>query len=151
MADTPGFNAVIEMSKGDTRRRHFSSEDKTLLLDLGPVPKIMNDGIMPEAYGFLDGIINKAEGDEVDIVLFSNKEYLSSEKVVVFPIGIIIRSDKDHKVLAVDDSLQKSITDLKDIPDSRMKPVLRFFGAVYPIVDLKGKREALEYIDSCSR
>jgi len=144
-----GFSAIIEMSKGDTRRRHFSFEDKSLLLDLGPIPEIMGGGVMPEAYGFLEGIMNKTEGDEVDVVVFSEREYKLEDKLHVFPIGVIIRSDGDHKVLAVDDGLRGKISDLQDMPGERMRSVSDFFGAVHPISEIKGKEEALEYIESC--
>lgn len=144
-----GFSAIIEMPRGDTRRRHFSFEDKSLLLDLGPIPEIMGGGIMPEAYGFLEGVMNKTEGDEVDVVVFSESEYKPEDKLKIFPIGVIIRSDGDHKVLAVDESLRGKMSDLEDIPEEKMKPVVDFFGAVHPISEIKGRQEAEGYIASC--
>lgn len=144
-----GFSAIIEMPRGDTRRRHFSFDDKSLLLDLGPIPEIMGGGVMPEAYGFLEGIMNKTEGDEVDVVIFSEREYKPEDKLLIFPIGVIIRIDGDHKVLAVDDGLREKIPDIKSVPEDRMNVVSDFFGAVHPISEIKGKEEALEYIESC--
>ncbi len=69
------FQAIIEMPEGDTRRRHMA-HDHSGIVDLGllkdKVP--VNDGIMPINYGFIPHTKNSVEGDELDVIVFSEQK-----------------------------------------------------------------------------
>jgi len=66
--------ATIEIPKGSDRRIHMSY-DKSGFVDLGPIKDQIpvNEGVTPVCYGYIDGTLNKKEGDEVDVIVFSNK------------------------------------------------------------------------------
>ena len=73
----------IEMPKGEKRRLHLSYEDKSVMVDLGPIKNVIpvNDGTMPIAYGFIIGTLQTEESeknpneipDEIDILIYSKK------------------------------------------------------------------------------
>ena len=76
------LKAIIEIPKGCDRRIHFSQE-KNDFVDFGPIrEKIpVNGGKMPVAYGFLEGIMNEKEEDEVDVLIFSKKDLKTGDKI----------------------------------------------------------------------
>lgn len=145
----------IEIPKGDDRRRHLSYDKKTML-DLGPTKDVIpvNNGIMPIAYGFIIGTLQKDEAakhpgeipDEVDILLYSKKNFSVSETTSATPIAFITREDDDHKVVAVD-STTKGIKKWTDIPSDERDLILRYFGYKSPVKKIEGVREAIEYIE----
>ena len=65
------MKAIIEIPKGDNRRRHLKS-DKSGFVDLGPITNVIpvNDGIMPILYGYIPDTLDKKEGDEIDVLIF---------------------------------------------------------------------------------
>ncbi len=146
----------IEIPKGDDRRRHLSY-DKKQMLDLGPTKNVIpvNNGVMPIAYGFIIGTLQKDESsknpdeipDEVDVLLYSKKSFSIGETTKGSPISIIIREDGDHKVVAVD-STTAEIRKWEDIPSAEKELILRYFGYKSPIKKIEGEKEAVEYIEA---
>lgn len=143
------MKAIIEIPKGCDRRIHLQY-DKSGFIDLGPTKEKIpvNEGIMPVHYGFIADTLNAKEGDEVDVLVFSNKDFKTGDEVEVRIIGLIKRADEDDKVIAVDDSLPE-INQWADIPEAERKSVEEFFSYHHPIVAIVGKAEAEEYITSC--
>ena len=99
------YKAFIEIPKGDTRRRHKSYRDGTLI-DFGPIKdKIpINDGVMPVHYGYIIGTLNKDESppEELDIIVFSERDVGIGEILEIKPIGLMQREDHDHKIISIE-------------------------------------------------
>lgn len=140
------YTAVIEIPKGDDRRRHLNY-DKTAIIDLGPIRDLIpvNDGIMPIDYGYLEGTKNPVEGDEVDVVIFSRTQRKSGDKIEAFPIGLIRRDDGDDKVIAVDQK-NSTITSWEDIPKEERDIILSYFGYNHKILSIENSESAEAYI-----
>lgn len=146
----------IEIPKGDDRRRHLS-HDKKQMLDLGPTKNVIpvNNGIMPIAYGFIIGTLQKDESsknpseipDEVDVLLYSKKDFSVSETTTGIPIAFITREDGDHKVVAID-STTKEIKKWEGIPHYERDLIIRYFGYKSSIKKIEGAKEAIEYIET---
>lgn len=121
------LRAIIEIPKGSDRRIHMSF-DGSGFVDLGPIKEKIpvNDGIMPVAYGYLKDFINKKEKDNVDVLVFSNKDFSTGDEVEITPFAIIKRSDEDHKILAHDNTV--SIKNWNDILPKDRKLILDYFG-----------------------
>src|SRR3989344_6742055 len=136
------LKAVIEIPKGNDRRWHLDY-DKTAIIDCGPIiEKIpINGGIMPVDYGYLEGTENIEEKseviEEVDVLVFSNKNFSVGEKVEVTVLGCIRRSDGDHKILAADETIL--IKKWEDVPDKEKELILEFFGYNHPITAIEGQ------------
>jgi len=140
------IQAIIEMPKGDTRRRHMKY-DKSGFIELGLIKDVIpvNDGIMPVHYGYIPETLNERESDEVDVLIFSEKETKVGEKIDVQPIALIQREDGDDKVVAVDDSM-KELHVWNDIPESVRKVIVDFFGYHSKIVSIEDAGDAIYYV-----
>jgi inorganic pyrophosphatase len=146
----------IEIPKGDDRRRHLS-HDKSKMLDLGPTKRVIpvNKGIMPIAYGFIIGTLQMEESaknpneipDEVDILVYSKRDFKVGEKTSTTPIAIMARKDGDHKVVAVDSTTIRKIRKWGDIPLGERDLILKYFGYKSPIISVRGASAAVDYIE----
>lgn len=121
------MKAIIEIPKGDDRRRHLKY-DKSGFVDLGPIKDVIpvNEGIMPVHYGYIPGTLNEKEGDEIDILVLSNDVLTVGQEVEVRPVALIKRADGDDKVVAVDES-RPAIKSWADIPDEERSLIESFF------------------------
>ena len=125
------------------------SYDKSGFIDLGPIKDQIpvNDGIMPIHYGYIENAINKGEGDEVDVVIFSQQPHNTGDILDVDIIGLLTRKDGDHKLVAIDDSV--GIKDFEDILPEERDLILKYFGYKSEIISVDTKEKALEYLLSC--
>jgi inorganic pyrophosphatase len=142
------YSAIIEIPKGSNRRIHMSY-DNTGFIDLGPIKDHIpvNDGVMPICYGYLENIINKTEGDNVDTIIFSTKQHNTGDSIEVKIIGILTRKDGDHKIITTDDSV--TIIDFDSIESKEKNLILKYFGYKSEIISIGSKEEAIEYLKSC--
>jgi inorganic pyrophosphatase len=140
------IKVIIEIPKGDDRRRHLKY-DKTGFIDLGPIKdKIpVNDEVMPVDYGFIPGTENKIEKDELDVLLISIKILKVGDEAEVKPIALMRRDDGDDKIVAVDpDSTMKAWS---DVPDATKTAIIDFFGYGHRFNSIESAAAAMEYID----
>src|SRR4051812_16727059 len=121
------LKAIIEIPKGNDRRWHLNY-GRTAIEDFGPIKEKIpiNDGIMPIAYGYIEGAMNRDEKDNVDVLVFSNTNFGIGDPVEVTPFGYFKRSDKDHKVLATDGTT--AIKEWNDVEEKERNLILEFFG-----------------------
>lgn len=143
------YTAIIEIPKNGDRRIHFAYNRKDFI-DLGKLGDVIpvNDGLMPLHYGFITTAFNNDEGDEIDVLIFSKNEYKTEDKVAIRPIGMMIRADGDHKVIATDDTVDyQSFT---DAPADEQKKVLDFNGFKHPITSMINAEETVKFLESCS-
>ena len=140
------LKVIIEIPKGCDRRIHFSQE-KNDFVDFGPIrEKIpVNGGKMPVAYGFLEGIMNEKEEDEVDVLIFSKKDLKTGDKIEVIPIALILREDRDDKIVVVDETVE-NIKEWDDVDEKEKKLILDYFGFRHKIISVKNSKSAVEYI-----
>jgi inorganic pyrophosphatase len=145
------YMAIIEIPKNSDRRIHkgMHPENAGRFVDLGPLVDVIavNDGKMPVAYGFIEHTIGTdGEGDEIDVIVFSENNFKTGDSVSMIPFAMLIRSDGDHKVLAHDDTVQ--IDSLDDLPTDMQKLVMDFNGFKLPIVEVQYRNQTIEYINS---
>lgn len=125
------------------------SYDKSGFIDLGPIKDQIpvNDGVMPAHYGYIENAINKEEGDEVDVIIFSSQPCNTGDTLDVEIIGMLTRKDGDHKLIATDES--SGVKDFEDILPEERNLILRYFGYKSEIISIDTKEKALEYLLSC--
>jgi len=140
------MKAIIEIPKGDNRRRHLNNK-KAEFVDLGSIKDVIpiNDGVMPVDYGYIPETLNKKEEDEIDVIILSKKKFIVGQEVKIEPVALIRREDGDDKVVAVDETRQ-SIKIWSDIPENERKLVEKFFSYHHKLVSIDGADEAKEYI-----
>lgn len=141
------MKAIIEIPKGDDRRRHLK-DDKSGFIDLGPTKDVIpvNDGIMPVHYGYIPGTLNKKEGDEIDILVLSNEKLEVGDEVEVEPIALIRREDEDDKVVAVDVSVPQ-LQKWSDIPESERRLIEDFFSYHHKFRSIEDAEYARRYAE----
>lgn len=134
------------MPKGDSRRRHFKY-DKSGFIDLGPIKDVIpvNDGIMPINYGFFSETLNAVEGDEIDVLIFSNKVLEVGQEIEAEPIALLRREDGDDKIVAVDSSISE-IEKWEDVNKDERKLIEDFFSYHHKFVAIEGIDDAKKYL-----
>jgi len=142
------YLAVIEIPKGSDRRVHMS-HDKSGFIDFGPIKEQIpvNDGVMPVCYGYIDNTLNKDDEDNVDVIIFSRRHYGTGDKVLVEIIGMLNREDEDHKLIAIDDSIE--IKNFTEIEENERNLILEYFGYKSKISSIDPKEVAIEYLHDC--
>ena len=117
------IKVIIEIPKGSDRRIHMSY-DGSGFKDYGPIKEKIpvNEGVMPVCYGYIENAINKTEKDNVDAIIFSNKQYHTGDKIEVEVIGMLNREDGDHKIIAIDNSAPYA--NFSDVPTQERKLIL---------------------------
>ncbi len=136
------YIATIEIPKGTDRRIHLSY-DKRGFVDLGPIKEQIpiNEGIIPVHYGYIDNTLNVGEGDEVDVLVFSQKTYKTGDKVEVEILGMFVREDGDHKIIARDDSEENSV--FEKLSETDRKLIMDYFGYKSPISLVDSRDQAI--------
>jgi len=140
------YSAVIEIPKGCDRRIHLSY-DGINFIDLGLIKNEIpiNEGVMPVHYGFIENTINEIEKDNVDVIIFSNQDYKSEDRTEIEIIGMLNREDGDHKVIAIDDSIE--LKSFEDISEKDRNLILEYFGYKSKIISVDNMETASKYVD----
>lgn len=138
--------AIIEIPRGDDRRRHFKY-DKTGFIDLGPIKDAIpvNDGVMPVHYGYIPNTVNPVEKDEIDVLVLSDRETVVGEEMNVRPVALICRADGDDKVIAVDET-RDSIHEWSDIPEETRVLIEEFFSYHHEILSIEDADSVRAYV-----
>lgn len=141
------MKAIIEIPKGDDRRRHLKN-DKSGFIDLGPIKDIIpvNDGVIPVHYGYIPETLNEKEGDEIDVLVLSDHALKVGQEVDVEPIALIKREDKDDKIVAVDKT-KKLIKNWNDIPEDERILIENFFSYHHKFVSIENSEVARQYVE----
>jgi inorganic pyrophosphatase len=142
------MKAIIEIPKGDDRRRHVKY-DKSGFIDLGPTKDVIpiNKGIMPIHYGYIPETFNQADDDEIDILVLSDKILKVGQEIEVKPIALIKRADKDDKIVAVDEMMML-IKGWDDIPKEERELVENFFSYHHKFLSVENSQVAKQYFEN---
>ena len=148
------YVATIEIPKNSDRRIHKGNQSHNMGIfeDSGPlIDKIKaNNGRMPLAYGFIENTKSTDSiyefPDEVDVMVFSTKEFKTGDSVSVTPFATMIREDGDHKTLAHDDTMQ--VNSWEEVPVEMQKTLMDFNGFKLPIIRIENKEDTIKYLES---
>ncbi len=142
------MKVIIEIPKGDDRRRHLKY-DKSGFIDLGPIKDVIpvNDGIMPIHYGYIPETLNETEGDEIDVLVLLDGISNVGQEIEVELIAIIMREDNDDKIIAVDVTRQ-SMKCWDDIPQAERELVEHFFSYHHKFLSIGNAETARKYVES---
>ncbi len=148
------YVATIEIPKDSPRRIHksYDPEKEGAFVDLGLISEknTANGGLMPLAYGFIEGTVGSdGEGDEVDVMIFSTNEFKTGDSVEVWPFATMIRDDGDYKVLAHDGTVD--IASWDEIPADMQNILMEFNGFHHPIMEVKDAQETQSYIKEAEK
>lgn len=145
------MKAIIEIPKGDNRRRHIK-KDKTGFIDLGPLKEVIpvNDGVMMAHYGYIPDTFNKSDEDEVDVIILSDRKAEVGEEIEIKPIAVMMREDGDNKVIAVD-STRSSIKSWNDVSTIEKDFLEKFVGFHHRVRSIEGVEYVTQLLEDCSK
>jgi len=89
--------AIIEQAAGDTERSVWD-EAKRSFIKTGMTLSVP----WPVPYGWIPQTRNPGDGDPLDVLLLTQAPVAQGSYLIVRPVGVLLRHDQDHKVLAVD-------------------------------------------------
>jgi deoxyribonuclease V len=85
---------IVEQRAGEEGRWEWVEEDQEIVFKHPLDP-------MPTHYGCVDGIVNPADGELLDVMLVDPAPRGRGERVTVRVVDVLERTDGDHKLLAV--------------------------------------------------
>jgi inorganic pyrophosphatase len=106
---------------------------------------------LPAEYGFIPGTRNPADGDAADVLVIGCGPTFPGCSYTVRPIGLLLRTDGDHKVLAVPHTAEY-VSPLRDVSEVVPELLERIEGWFRSYFTLLGWRDALwarEWIGIC--
>lgn len=141
------MKAIIEIPKGDDRRRHIKY-DKSGFIDLGPTKDVIpvNDGIMPIHYGYIPETLNEKEGDEIDVLILSDNIFEVGQEIDIELIALIRREDEDDKIVATDETT-KTIREWSDVPEKERELIEKFFSYHHKFRSIENAKTAKLYVE----
>lgn len=129
--------AVIEDPRGATRRHVRDRQTGEWIEKRHPHAV----SPWPANYGFLAGTYNAADGDELDVLVLSTSRLATGTVVPVRPVGVLLRPDGDHKIIAVllGDPAYQDIRWLGEVPPGDIMGIDAWFAEWTTV---KGYRDA---------
>ncbi len=99
LSDTTDFQvyAIIEQATGDTERTVWDEAKRTFVKT-----GLILDMPLPVPYGWIPQTRNPGDGDALDVLLLTQRSVAQGDYLIARPVGVLLRRDEDHKVLAVD-------------------------------------------------
>lgn len=121
------LNIIVEIPKGSNLKYEYNRKTKKIEIDR----KLDENDVYPQAYGFIPEALDW-DGDELDVLVFSTKEFKPGTHVKVKIVGAMEMIDDgktDTKLLAVnlDDKKYCDINDYKELPKKSLEEIKYFF------------------------
>jgi inorganic pyrophosphatase len=129
--------AIVEQEYG-TQERTVWDEAKHEFIKTGLVMSVP----LPAPYGWIPQTLSEGDKDALDVLIMTERSLVQGDYLVVCPIGVLLRRDQDHKVLAVDllDPEFKQWRDYTDLPENWLHRIEDWFR---PYFELDGWLDAL--------
>lgn len=121
------ISVIIEIPKNSNIKYEFDRETKKIKVD-----RILRDGFRyPANYGFIENALDW-DGDELDMLVYSNEEFVPGVELSVRIIGamkMIDDGETDTKLIGVhnDDYRLDGINTLNDLPKEWLDELKTFF------------------------
>lgn len=145
MDDSSVFDVVIENPLHSTVRTVY--EEGRGWVETGLVFQVP----LPAEYGFIPGTCNAADGDPADVLVIGSEPTWTGCRYRARAIGLLLRADGDHKVLAVPHTAAY-ISPLHDVAEVAPEVLRRIEDWFRPYFELRGwddARRAVEWIGAC--
>lgn len=106
---------------------------------------------LPAEYGYLPGTRNPADGDPTDVLVIGWGPTFPGCRYRVRPIGLLLRRDGDHKVLAVPHTPEylSPLQDVAEVAPEVLRDLENFCRPYFELLGWRGARWAEEWIGIC--
>lgn len=121
------LSVIIEIPKGSNLKYEYDRKTKAITIDR----KLDENDVYPQAYGFIEEALDW-DGDELDVLVFSTKEFKPGSHAKVKIVGamdMIDDGETDTKLFAVDldDSKFQNINNFHELPKETLQEIKYFF------------------------
>lgn len=138
------LKGFIEIEKNSSLKYEFDKSKNKLILDR----KLKEPFKYPYSYGFIPNTLAK-DGDELDILIISDKKIKNNKLYDISIIGCLIMEDEkglDEKILTILEEDSDKYNDLNDIDNKILNEIFYFFNNYKK--DEKNKwSKALKFVD----
>lgn len=136
--------AIVEQELG-TSERTVWDERKHEFVKTGLVMQVP----LPAPYGWIPQTLCKADDDALDVLILTEQQIAQGSYLPVRPVGVLLRRDQDHKVLAVDISSTSygRVYDYSQLPDELLTFIEDWFRPYFELegwLDAGGARQMIE-------
>jgi deoxyribonuclease V len=134
---------VVEQRAGEPGRWEWVAEDGTVVRrhDFPP---------MPVHYGCSTALINSADREWLDVMLFDDRNRRRGERLIVRVVDVLERADGDHKLLALPVDIDRAAVEHRLA--AIREEIFAFYVAVErPVTHWGGEDRALAIIDECRK
>ncbi len=138
------LDVVIENPLGSTRR---CVEDPSQgWVEHGPAFEPL-----PMEYGYIPGTINPADGQPVDAMVIGWGPTFPGCRYQVRAIGVLLRADGDHKVLAVPHTAEyiSPLRDVSEVDPDLLQRLEAWFAPHFALLGWRDARWAWEWLGAC--
>lgn len=106
---------------------------------------------IPAEYGYLPGTYNPADGDPVDAMVIRWGPTFPGCRYTVRAVGLLLRADGDHKVLAVPHTPEfvSPVCDLPEVDPELLRRIEDWFRPHFVLLGWRDARWALEWVGAC--
>jgi len=139
------LEVVIENPLGTTRRILHDPERGWVEVE----PTF--SGPIPVEYGHLPGTCNPADGDAADVMVIGWGPTFPGYRYPVRPIGLLLRADGDHKVLAVPHTSEfiSPLQDVAEVDPELLHRIEEWFRPYFVLLGWRDARWAEEWLGVC--
>jgi inorganic pyrophosphatase len=140
--------AVIEDPRGSTTRHHFDTDRRVWV----EAPHPHSSTPWPASYGYLPGTFNPADDDALDTLVLATNPLRTGTRLAIRPVGLLIRPDGDHKILAVaaGDPTYGNIMRLETVPPQDIERIEAWFAEWSRVGHWRDERAAWQQIADLS-
>ncbi len=136
--------AIVEQVEGSTERTVWD-ETRREFVKTG----LVMSRPLPAPYGWIPQTHSQGDHDPLDVLILSETQLAQGDFLVVRPIGVLLRRDADHKVLAVDikDTRFGSLAEYHELPGEFLTKIEDWFRPYFELdgwADAAGARRMIE-------
>ena len=136
--------AIVEQERGSVERTVWDEARREFVR----TGLIMEDPL-PAPYGWLPQTRSPGDNDALDVLILTQTNPAQGEFLVVRPVGVLLRHDLDHKVLAVDieDARFRLVLNYEELPGKLLTAIEDWFRPYFELdgwLDAAGSRQMIE-------
>ncbi len=128
--------AIVEQEAGSRERIHWDAEKLEFILT-----GLILERPLPAPYGWLPQTFSQGDEAPLDVLILTRAKLSMGSYLIVRPVGVLLRMDQDHKVLAVDpeDALVGRVHDYVQLQEGVVEEIEAWFK---PHFELEGWGDA---------
>lgn len=136
--------AIVEQER-DSLERTVWDEARREFVKTG----LIMDEPLPAPYGWLPQTRSSGDSDALDVLILTEANPAQGEFLVVRPVGVLLRRDLDHKVLAVaiEDARFGPVQNYTELPQPLLTAIEDWFRPYFELdgwLDAAGARQMIE-------